>query len=780
MRAFFRISNCFIIFSILFLLIISTFITSIGEDFEESNQLNDSSSSEFYQDQKSISRSTNNSYELMDIIYNENQTNIIEITLPANVVIKNVTLEIRPNYIIDDLKLIPSWDFSIVNKPFNEQYPSDSDFSTHPFLYAGYNGSSLFRFLMGWEIPQNFSFDFFDSYMNLYYNDLALDQDERERIEDRIYSIMAVEDTNESTGSTWLSKPNYYQSNPIGEFNASTLVYKNIQMILSQRLLDYWEGLQYRAIWMMVEDDVESSLSNPTRAVFHSREHPDNETRPELTFRYLSNDKNFSMAWWLDDVLEPPDNSWFRIKDLQNTKLTFDTLTFKNYLKGLQVNEDGNAVVPLKIAFNRSVAFDYLALNVSYDTLDADGDGITDDFDDFPLEPTQWKDSDGDGYGDNISGKYPDAFPSDPTQYSDADGDGFGDNNSGNDPDAFPNDPTQWLDTDEDGYGDNQEGNDPDEYPRDNDLWNPMQDLNNYKVYNNDVYNFKIKTPASWDRTTDTGGTEIISYNFKVKFAEPQGYTANAVFDIKVVDDLDTENTKGSIQKLMNDILGIMSKTEQSFSIITNPTYKMKDDRWQGEAQVQYTENDIVFTNRIFVTVSEYHNNFYILSSKASSDKYSNYASYFNRIEDSFEITGELDDLIIGAICAGVVIIIIIVVIAIVIKKYSLGEKRKEPGLSTKPADYSLKDIEYRIPASPKYEKPARTQEISKRPRRTIPIKTDTGTQLCSTCGGTARCVECEGMGTVEGGIFGQNINDCPNCSGKGMCPSCRPNYYDE
>ena len=46
----------------------------------------------------------------------------------------------------------------------------------------------------------------------------------------------------------------------------------------------------------------------------------------------------------------------------------------------------------------------------------------------FPDNPSQWVDSDGDGYGDNSSGTEGDAFPNNPGQWSDVDGDGFGDN----------------------------------------------------------------------------------------------------------------------------------------------------------------------------------------------------------------------------------------------------------------------------------------------------------------------------------------------------------------
>ena len=69
---------------------------------------------------------------------------------------------------------------------------------------------------------------------------------------------------------------------------------------------------------------------------------------------------------------------------------------------------------------------------------DADGDGWSDDGDEYPADPLQWADSDGDGYGDNY--------------YFDVNGAQLHMNQSG---DAFPNDVTQWNDTDGDGYGDN-------------------------------------------------------------------------------------------------------------------------------------------------------------------------------------------------------------------------------------------------------------------------------------------------------------------------------------
>lgn len=76
---------------------------------------------------------------------------------------------------------------------------------------------------------------------------------------------------------------------------------------------------------------------------------------------------------------------------------------------------------------------------------DTDGDGVTDDIDVFPDDPSEQTDTDGDGVGDNG-----DAFPDDPNEASDQDGDGVGDN-----ADVFPNDPTESSDRDGDGVGDN-------------------------------------------------------------------------------------------------------------------------------------------------------------------------------------------------------------------------------------------------------------------------------------------------------------------------------------
>jgi len=105
-----------------------------------------------------------------------------------------------------------------------------------------------------------------------------------------------------------------------------------------------------------------------------------------------------------------------------------------------------------------------------YGCLDADGDGVSDKNDAFPNNPTQTNDRDGDGYGDNQSENATqiDRFPSDTTQWNDTDGDGYGDNQNGNLPDRFPNDPLRWQDSDHDGVADEDDAF-PDDATQDTD-----------------------------------------------------------------------------------------------------------------------------------------------------------------------------------------------------------------------------------------------------------------------------------------------------------------------
>jgi hypothetical protein len=137
---------------------------------------------------------------------------------------------------------------------------------------------------------------------------------------------------------------------------------------------------------------------------------------------------------------------------------------------------------------------------------DSDGDGVPDDRDAFPNDPTEWSDLDHDGIGDNsdpdIDGdgfaNGQDAFPFDPAEHADLDGDGIGDSADPdrdgdgvpNGQDAFPNDPTESADLDGDGVGDNADpdvdgdgyANADDAFPRDP---NESEDLDHDGIGNN-------------------------------------------------------------------------------------------------------------------------------------------------------------------------------------------------------------------------------------------------------------------------------------------------------
>ncbi|MGB2278365.1 MAG: hypothetical protein ACPH5Y_08275, partial [Candidatus Poseidoniaceae archaeon] len=96
--------------------------------------------------------------------------------------------------------------------------------------------------------------------------------------------------------------------------------------------------------------------------------------------------------------------------------------------------------------------------NNTYGCLDADFDGWTDSQDRFPSQSSQWNDTDNDGYGDEFSGFEGDECPTiagnsslDRFGCPDQDGDGFSDLS-----DVFPTNPSQHIDTDGDGYGNNQ------------------------------------------------------------------------------------------------------------------------------------------------------------------------------------------------------------------------------------------------------------------------------------------------------------------------------------
>ena len=99
------------------------------------------------------------------------------------------------------------------------------------------------------------------------------------------------------------------------------------------------------------------------------------------------------------------------------------------------------------------------SVNGTLGCFDADQDSWADANDSFPINPTQWNDTDGDGYGDNPTGLSGDNCPTVAGNSSydlygciDSDGDGWSDT-----ADLFIDDSSEWADNDTDGFGDNSD-----------------------------------------------------------------------------------------------------------------------------------------------------------------------------------------------------------------------------------------------------------------------------------------------------------------------------------
>ena len=126
--------------------------------------------------------------------------------------------------------------------------------------------------------------------------------------------------------------------------------------------------------------------------------------------------------------------------------------------------------------------------------LDTDRDGVTNEFDAFPLDPSETIDTDSDGIGNNADtdddgdgvSDGSDVFPLDSTEILDTDLDGIGNNadtdddNDGviDEDDALPLDPAETLDTDLDGIGNNADNDDDGDGVIDEDDLLPLDSTN--------------------------------------------------------------------------------------------------------------------------------------------------------------------------------------------------------------------------------------------------------------------------------------------------------------
>ena len=143
---------------------------------------------------------------------------------------------------------------------------------------------------------------------------------------------------------------------------------------------------------------------------------------------------------------------------------------------------------------------------------DTDGDSIVDPVDDFPLDPDEWQDTDGDGVGNNEDTDDDndsvdddiDTFPLDATESSDTDGDGVGDN-----ADAFPDDATETLDTDGDGVGNNEDTDDDNDGVDDDIDTFPLDATESSDTDGDGVGDNADAFPYNWHETMDTDGDGV-------------------------------------------------------------------------------------------------------------------------------------------------------------------------------------------------------------------------------------------------------------------------------
>jgi len=163
-----------------------------------------------------------------------------------------------------------------------------------------------------------------------------------------------------------------------------------------------------------------TDIPNPTK---------DDETAfhilTEGQFAYVANGNNGIQVIGLEDITEP---------------YLAGQLATSGEVRGIDVSTDTLVIAETQRGV-RLVSIEVLP--------DSDGDGFEDAVDDFPLDPSEWRDADGDGIGNN-------ADPDDDNDGiedefdTDADNDGYD-----NTIDMFPNDPLFWIDSDGDSVGDN-------------------------------------------------------------------------------------------------------------------------------------------------------------------------------------------------------------------------------------------------------------------------------------------------------------------------------------
>ena len=207
--------------------------------------------------------------------------------------------------------------------------------------------------------------------------------------------------------------------------------------------------------------------------------------------------------------------------------------------------------------------------------IDDDGDGISNAEDPEPFKATaNIEDWDGDGYLDHADNESmnTDDFPYESTQWMDSDGDGYGDNMNGSEPDIFPNEYSQWMDSDGDGYGDN------------NEVWAYMPDACTYESGNSTV-----------DRNgcidSDGDGYSDASSNW---LAYPYGPADSLPYDSTQWEDLDGDGCGDDYQFTIDDETGLRNETGDAFPT-DDEQCSDEDGDGYGEEEDAFPEDDTEF-----------------------------------------------------------------------------------------------------------------------------------------------------------------------------------------
>jgi hypothetical protein len=133
-------------------------------------------------------------------------------------------------------------------------------------------------------------------------------------------------------------------------------------------------------------------------------------TRIKITFNEQMNRSTVEDAFHISPVIDG-EFKW------KGRNLTFKPASMLEYNTTYTITLDNKASDMARNAIIAPFEWNFTTKRIIIKDTDLDNDDIPDLVDAFPNDPSQWLDSDGDNYGNNPSGKNPDAFPKDSTKW---------------------------------------------------------------------------------------------------------------------------------------------------------------------------------------------------------------------------------------------------------------------------------------------------------------------------------------------------------------------------